>query len=206
MQEPGLNPGLPIPKPRPFPWPSRSSACLNSSCGKSTVKKLRLRKWEQSGLSMFFSAAWLLCILLQLVLGNRQLIMLADCFELSSLFWTDRGEWWVASRHNCTSCFSDSQVRLTGQEAQQTSGSRGFQKLAVEHRNSPFQFPLCLSESQERANDFPILSIVREDACAENVVAAKISHWLMGLNPCLEGFQHGAGPLPDPEGSDNHDV
>lgn len=142
MQEPELNPGLPIPKPRPFPWPSRSSACLNRSCGKGTVKKLRLRKWEQSGLSMFFSAAWLLCILLQFVLGNRQLIVLADCFELSSLFWTGRGEWWVASHHNCASGFSDSQVRLTGQEAQQTPGSEGSKSLQlrveIHHFNSLF--------------------------------------------------------------------
>lgn len=98
VPEPGRNTTL-IPKPGPFPRLCRSSAYLNSTHGKGTMKNLILRKCEHSGSAMFFLAAWHLCTwlqLLQAVPGKRALISLVDRFELAFLLWAgrDRGGRW----------------------------------------------------------------------------------------------------------------
>lgn len=86
---------------------------LNSSRGKGTVNDVKLRKREHSGLPTFFFSAWHLYILLQhlleLRLGNRQLIPLADCPEPASPLWAARGRSMVGGTP-----WTDSQIPKLG--------------------------------------------------------------------------------------------
>lgn len=87
------------------------------------MKTLKFGKCEHLGLSMFFLAAWHLSILLQLLpeaMSGKQLIALADCFELTFLLLlSGAGKWGGGGgtprfAHNCISSTLPADIRFPG--------------------------------------------------------------------------------------------